>query len=322
MNLPSVEVILSKVKNEIPCGRKEQGELVVELIISLAVACIKGAVSEGAGKLLAALKAGSLGRVSLVIDENGENPILVIGNEDFERDYDPPYIREVRSKSRQFVEKTGLEVVRIAKSEGHKLWNDHGPHHIVRLGNLVAELKQALPKEAKMLIRETKESFEAFNQLEVKKEVQKKNKERESRIQQNMTVLEKILPVTSEEARLVADFIEDIRLDFRKRSVAKIEDWVAIVVHDFETVTTSSTVTDYSTRKAYVFNVKNRCSLVSEKEKRLFRTTETGVIREKYSDEIIYTRIEDGRIVIKLKDGGMVYINTNNAKQAPKRAPR
>ncbi|MCU0678830.1 MAG: hypothetical protein MUC28_00070 [Planctomycetes bacterium] len=305
MFIPSVESILDRVGKETSKVKAKQGTMLTVLILALAIRGIVNKLSRAAENLLAAIKA-EVCKGELKIDENGELPMLVIGHEDYYYDYDPPYIRGVKAESEEFSQKTGLEVIQISESEPHQLYRDHGPFHVVPLQNLIVEIEQALTEEGKIILKGARETFENLNRSETERIAREKQEAREKKIAFIKGIIGIAVSLSSEAARKIAEKIADLNLSISERVIAGAGDWIVVAVHQWDTSTTSSTVTDYSTRQVYAFNSVTNAMLVSKGEKKLWRTTSSGVVCEQYSDKIRKAEIEEGCLKISFWDGEVV----------------
>ena len=284
--------------------KKEKGRLIVNLLLSLSENINPDAQND-TGKFLIAIRKGLLEETEqIVVNRSGSNPILVIGHEDYEYDYDPVYIDRTRIKVKNFIRETGICVECVRSSEEHDLYSSNGPYHVVRLKEILTELRNLLGENEKASLLATEQKTEMIIAEIAKAKEDEKDQEQKAKL---AFIKEEVKKRTSLEiSDQLAVMIQRLRL-FNQQDLdfSHIDNLLVISQFAWETFTTSSTVTDYAVRQVSIINIVELKKIGSSYDRELFRTTGSGVCGKRYEIGIKAVVLEDKVVKVVFRDDSL-----------------
>lgn len=289
----TAQQILEAISEEKKDDKRRHHLLMARLIIAYAIENPGCNFELSTEKFLAAIQEDFIATrssVYIITGKEEDAPMLLLGSEDYDHDFDEPYIAGIRNRAKKFADITGLEVKRIRESGQHELQASRGPHHIVDLKKIIGNILESLPGNTITDIKTAESSLEALRLSATEKENLRARTEKENALQALAEELEKVIGTrpSIEVTERVYKYLSQSERGRQELAYVYTDNYLIICQFKWDTSCSSgiycspSTVTDFAVRETLVINLNSLAFAGFSKESNLFRTTEDGVVGYHY----------------------------------------
>lgn len=301
------EKIISSINGEKNVIKQQM--LLTQLLLNLSLEIpITESLADDVKNLIEAIKNNQIGDNMLRVNKSGKDSYLLIGSEDKEHDYDPPYIARVQREAKAFAEVTKLLVKVVDESDIMDLSWKYGPHHVVLLDNLLEQIREYLPENCKVIFASCEQKIEAINSdlKKMKKDKEEKEKREKINLLKEKVRQETTLKISDQIANLLLELQVHNQQDVGFASIGNLLVMSQLTWNspfNKPGYCTSSKVTDYTVRVAHVIDVERATIIKRDRSERLFRTTDDGVCGKRYEVQIKKVTCENNIVKIVFVDG-------------------